>query len=114
MKSQSVLAEFVDEMYYGQWFHNAGVIFFAVLASHFATLFGGGFASLAVIIAFCATYYSTSIERTRRNARDDMTREVAKKGLRTDVESATWLNHFSALRYSALDHELALTMVEHG
>lgn len=33
--------------------------------------------------------------RTRRNVRDDMMREVEKKGLKSDVESAAWLNLFS-------------------
>lgn len=53
-----------------------------------------------VIMAFCATYYQTSIKRTRRNVRDDMAREVAKKGLKSDVESATWMNHFSTYIFS--------------
>jgi len=75
--------------------HNAGIIVFAVIASHFVTLFGGGWGWLVIILAFTATYYQTSIKRTTRNVRDDMTREVAKKGLKADVESATWLNLFS-------------------
>lgn len=37
--------------------------------------------------------------RTRRNVRDDMMREVEKKGLKSDVESAAWLNLFSRLSY---------------
>jgi hypothetical protein len=49
--------------------------------------------------AFTATYYQTSIMRTRRNVRDDMAREVAKKGLKADVEGATWLNLFSKSRF---------------
>lgn len=82
-------------MYYGQWYHNAGIIVFAVVASHFVTLFGGGFGWLIIVMAVCATYYELSIKRVRRNARDDLAREVAKKGLRTDVESAAWINSFS-------------------
>lgn len=35
------------------------------------------------------------MQRARRNVRDDMTREVAKKGLKSDVESAMWVNTFS-------------------
>lgn len=50
---------------------------------------------MIIILAFCATYYDTSITRTRRNVRDDLTREVAKKGLVTDLESAMWINNFS-------------------
>jgi hypothetical protein len=33
-----LLADFLNDMYYGQWYHNAGVIVFAVVASHFVTL----------------------------------------------------------------------------
>ena len=51
--------------------------------------------ALIVILAITTTFYQTSMKRTRRNARDDMAREVAKVGLKTDVESATWLNLFS-------------------
>ena len=68
------------------------------MASHYLTLFRAGWAGLIIILAFTATYYQTSIKRTRRNVRDDMTREVAKKGLKAEVESATWLNLFSASR----------------
>lgn len=96
IQDRALLDEFISESYYGSWFHNAGIIVFAVVASHFVTLFGGGLASLIVILAISTTYYQTSIHRTRRNARDDMAREVAKTGLKTDVESATWLNLFSA------------------
>lgn len=60
------------------------------------TLFGGGWGWLIVILAVCTTCYETSIKRVRRNARDDLAREVAKKGLKTDVESAGWINSFSA------------------
>lgn len=56
-----------------------------------------------MIIAFCSTYYTTSIKRTRRNARDDMAREVAKRGLVSDVESTTWLNLFSELYLGSID-----------
>jgi len=67
---------------------------FCVVSTHFVTLFGGGWGWLIVILAVCATYYQTSVRRVRRNTRDDMAREVAKKGLKMDVESATWINLF--------------------
>ncbi|KAB8342983.1 hypothetical protein FH972_022577 [Carpinus fangiana] len=49
---------------------------------------------LFVIGAFCATYYRTSLRRVRRNARDDIRREMALKGLETDHESLEWINSF--------------------
>lgn len=94
-EERSILADFLQDAYYGQWYHNAGIIVFAVLSSHFITLFGGGYGWLILIMAVCATYYETSVKRVRRNARDDLAREVAKKGLKTDVESAAWINSFS-------------------
>ncbi|KAI5478145.1 hypothetical protein MNV49_005409 [Pseudohyphozyma bogoriensis] len=90
----SLLAEFVKDMYYGQWFHNAGIIIFAVIAAHYVTLFGGGWGWLMIILAITATYYDLSISRTRRNVRDDMSIEAALKGLKSDVESAMWINLF--------------------
>ena len=96
IQERAILAEFLSDAYYGAWFHNAAIIVFAVVSSHFVTLFGGGWAWLVIILAISTTYYQTSIRRTRRNARDDMAREVAKTGLKTDVESATWLNLFSS------------------
>lgn len=45
-------------------------------------------------MAVCGTYYRTSIRRVRRNFRDDLTRELAKNKLETDVESLEWINSF--------------------
>ena len=45
-------------------------------------------------MAFCATYYRTSIRRVRRNFRDDVHREMAKARLETDTESLEWINSF--------------------
>ncbi len=47
-----------------------------------------------IILAFCATYYRTSVARFRRNARDDIQRELVKTHLMSDSESADWMNHF--------------------
>ena len=49
-----------------------------------------------IILAFCNTYYSTSMARTRRHARDDIQRELVKTRLSTEqeIESADWLNNF--------------------
>jgi len=37
------------------------------------------------------------MKRVRRNARDDLVREVSRKGLRSEVEGAEWMNSFSTL-----------------
>lgn len=111
IRAQSLLAEFVSESYYGEWWHNAGVIIACIIGSHFLTLFGGGIAGLVVIMAFAATYYTTSIRRTRRNARDDMARELAKTSLKTEVESAAWLNLFMTRFWLIYEPVLSATIV---
>ncbi|KAI5285228.1 hypothetical protein KEM54_000738, partial [Ascosphaera aggregata] len=45
-------------------------------------------------MAACGTYYRTSVRRTRRNFRDDVSRELAKNKLENDVESLEWINSF--------------------
>ena len=76
------------------WYHNAGVIVFACLASWVVATLGGGLAWVFIVMAFCGTYYRTSIRRVRRNFRDDVYREMAKARLETDTESLEWINSF--------------------
>ncbi|BGP71461.1 Tricalbin-2 [Rhodotorula toruloides] len=92
-------------------YHNAGIIVFAVISTHFVTLFGGGWGWMIVILAVCTTYYETSIKRVRRNVRDDMAREVAKKGLKTEVESAAWINSFLQRFWLIYEPILSATIV---
>lgn len=94
VKHTEILETFLGEMYYGTWYHNAAIIFFAVAASHYITLFGGGWSSLIIILSICATYYQTSIRRVRRDARGDVARELAKQRLFQDHETVDWLNNF--------------------
>ncbi|KAB5592905.1 hypothetical protein CTheo_3616 [Ceratobasidium theobromae] len=93
-RERSVIEQWVSEMYYGEWYHNAAVIFFAVAASHYMTLFRLGWGWLIILLAICTTYYKTSIERFRRCARDDIQRELVKTRLEQDYESADWMNNF--------------------
>jgi Ca2+-dependent lipid-binding protein len=65
-----------------------------VLSTHFLTRFNFGFGWVFIILAFCATYYKTSIQRVRRNARDDIQRELVKTRLLNEHESAEWMNNF--------------------
>ena len=66
----------------------------SILVTHFLTRFGFGWGWLFIIIAFCSTYYTVSITRFRRNARDDIQRELVKTRLTSEHESADWLNNF--------------------
>ena len=76
------------------WYHNSAVIVFACLASWVVAVLGGGLGWVFIVMAFCGTYYRTSIRRVRRNFRDDVHREMAKARLETDTESLEWINSF--------------------
>ncbi|GAA5958373.1 hypothetical protein JCM3765_004810 [Sporobolomyces pararoseus] len=109
--NRAILQDFLSDAYYGQWYHNAGIMVFCVVSTHFLTLFGAGWGWMIVILAVCATYYQTSVRRVRRNVRDDMAREVAKKGLKSDVESATWINLFLQRFWLIYEPVLSQTIV---
>ncbi|KLT44354.1 tricalbin [Cutaneotrichosporon oleaginosum] len=108
----SILSGFLKEQYYGSWYHNAGVIFFAVLATRFVTWLRFGWGSLFIILATCATYYSLSIKRTRQRARDDIQRELSKTRLMTENESAGWLNSFLERFWLIYEPVLSKTIVD--
>ncbi|KAL4991822.1 hypothetical protein BDW68DRAFT_127780 [Aspergillus falconensis] len=91
---QTFLEGKLDEKFFGDWYHNAGVIVFACLSSWIVAVLGGGLAWVFIIMAACGTYYRTSIRRVRRNFRDDVNREMAKQRLETDTESLEWINSF--------------------
>ena len=76
------------------WYHNAGVIVFACLASWVVAMLGGGLGWVFIVMATCGTYYRTSLRRVRRNFRDDINRELAKTRLESDSESLEWINSF--------------------
>ncbi|KAF2748549.1 tricalbin [Sporormia fimetaria CBS 119925] len=84
----------LEEKFYGDWYHNTAVIIFACLSSWVVAVLGGGLGWVFCIMAACGTYYRTSIRRVRRNARDDVMREMAKTRLETDSETLEWINSF--------------------
>ena len=83
----------------------------AVFASHFITRFGFGWGWLFVLLAVCNTYYTTSMTRVRRRARDDIQREVVKTGLLTEHETANWINHFLDRFWRIYEPVLSATIV---
>ncbi|KAJ4290691.1 Tricalbin-2 [Collariella sp. IMI 366227] len=101
----------LPETAYGDWYHNAGVIAFACLASWLVAVLGGGLAWVFIVMAICSTYYRTSIRRVRRNFRDDIVREMALKKLETDNESVEWINSFLVKFWPIYQPILANTVI---
>ncbi|KAH9948433.1 C2 domain-containing protein [Amylocystis lapponica] len=93
-KDKSVLALFLSEQFYGEWYHNAALIVVAVVTTHFLTRCGCSWGRLFIVLAFCNTHYSLPMSRVRRRARDDIQRELVKTRLDSDYESAEWINNF--------------------
>ncbi|KAF2756287.1 tricalbin [Pseudovirgaria hyperparasitica] len=84
----------IDDKFFGDWYHNAGIMVFACLTCWVVGILGGGLGWIFIVGAFCTTYYRTSLRRVRRNFRDDVNRELAKTKLETDHESLEWINSF--------------------
>ncbi|EST08677.1 C2 domain protein [Kalmanozyma brasiliensis GHG001] len=108
---RDLISTFVGESYLGYFWWDASVIVLAVLFTYFATRLGGGIASILIIGAFCSTYYNTSMRRTRQRARDDITRELAKKKMVSEHESADWINHFLSRFWLIYEPVLSATII---
>ncbi|KAM0814256.1 putative C2 domain-containing protein [Seiridium cardinale] len=101
----------IPDKFYGDWYHNAGVIIFACLSSWLVAVLGGGLAWVFIVMAFCGTYYRTSLRRVRRNFRDDITREMGLKKLDSDSESLEWINAFMLKFWPIYQPVLAETII---
>ncbi|KAI0067953.1 tricalbin [Artomyces pyxidatus] len=110
-KQRRMLNAFISEQYYGEWYHNAALIVFAVLAAHFLTRFHFGWGWLFIVLAGCCTYYTTSMARVRQRARDDIQRDLVKTNLASEHESAEWLNHFLERFWLIYEPVLSSTIV---
>ena len=108
---QTVLESKLDDKFFGDWYHNTGIIVFACLSSWVVAVLGGGLGWVFLIMAACGTYYRTSIRRVRRNFRDDVNREMAKSRLETDTESLEWINSFLVKFWPIYQPVLADTIV---
>ncbi|BFZ55473.1 Tricalbin-2 [Savitreella phatthalungensis] len=108
---RTLLEDYLPPGTYGDWFHNAGVIGATALSCWVVGRLGGGLAWIVVIGAILGTYYRTSIRRTRRNARDDLTRLLAKRKLEHDYESAEWMNSFLTKFWVIFEPELSAMIV---
>ncbi|KAI9319764.1 C2 domain-containing protein [Dichotomocladium elegans] len=95
LPSNSIVSRFfVDTLHLDEWNQDASVIMAAVFSSWLLTRMGGGFLGCFIIGGFLATYYKRAIRRMRRDARDDLERELTEARALEGVETADWLNHF--------------------
>lgn len=109
---QTLLEGKLDDKFFGDWYHNAGIIVFACLASWVIATLGGGLGWIIMLMAACSTYYRTSIRRVRRNFRDDITRELSKARLEYDHESLEWMNSFMLKFWPIFAPNLATSVIQ--
>ncbi|KAG0366577.1 hypothetical protein BGX24_003638, partial [Mortierella sp. AD032] len=105
------MEEFASSALFGAFWHNAAAIITIPAVCYVVFKLGGGFVSLILIIAFGATYYKNSIRRFRRNARDDITRELIRNALENDAESTEWINNFMSKFWLIYEPVLSSTVV---
>ncbi|KAG0026838.1 hypothetical protein BGZ81_006066 [Podila clonocystis] len=106
------LEEFTSSALLGAFWHNAAAVIVIPIVCFIIFKFGGGFVSLVLIIAFGATYYKNSIRRFRRNARDDITRELIKNAIEDEAESTEWINNFMSKFWLIYEPVLSATVVQ--
>ncbi|KAG9323188.1 hypothetical protein KVV02_001819 [Mortierella alpina] len=105
------MEEFASSALFGAFWHNAAAVIAIPVVCFVIFKLGGGFVSLVLIIAFGATYYKNSIRRFRRNARDDITRELIKNALEDETESTEWINNFMSKFWLIYEPILCSTVV---
>ncbi|KAF9136926.1 hypothetical protein BG015_002947 [Linnemannia schmuckeri] len=105
------MEEFASSALFGSFWHNAAAIIIIPIVCFIVFKLGGGFVSLILIIAFGATYYKNSIRRFRRNARDDITRELIRNALENDTESTEWINNFMSKFWLIYEPVLSSTVI---
>lgn len=106
-----LVSKYLEDEWYGRFWFDGAAVLVAVLATYFATRFGGGIVSLLVIGAVCTTYYNASMRRTRQRARDDISRELAKKQMMSEHESAGWINQFLRRFWLIYEPVLSATII---
>ncbi|KAI1312622.1 hypothetical protein EDD11_002931 [Mortierella claussenii] len=106
------MEEFASSALFGAFWHNAAALIVIPIICYAVFKLGGGFVSLVLIVAFGATYYKNSIRRFRRNARDDITRELIKNALEDDAETTEWINNFMSKFWLIYEPVLSASVVQ--
>ncbi|KAG0338986.1 hypothetical protein BG004_006986 [Podila humilis] len=106
------MEEFASSALFGAFWHNAAAMAVIPVVCYIVFKLGGGLVSMILIIAFGTTYYKNSVRRFRRNARDDITRELIRNTIEDQVESTEWLNNFLSKFWVIYEPVLSATIVQ--
>ncbi|KAK9762893.1 Tricalbin-2, partial [Basidiobolus ranarum] len=100
--------------YAGQEWQNYIAITLLVLTGFFVSRLYFGFGWCLIVLAFGGQYYTNSVQRHRRNVRDDITRQMSINKLFQDSESTEWLNSFVSKFWLIYEPVLSAMVVEIG
>ncbi|ORY07619.1 hypothetical protein K493DRAFT_310160 [Basidiobolus meristosporus CBS 931.73] len=98
--------------YSGQEWQNYIAITVLVFTGFLVSRLHFGFGWCLIVLAFGAQYYTNSVQRHRRNVRDDITRQLAINKLFQDAESTEWLNSFVSKFWLIYEPVLSAMVVE--
>ncbi|OUM53042.1 hypothetical protein BVG19_g2288 [[Candida] boidinii] len=88
------LDNYLPEIAYGDWYHNAAIIILGALLCWVIGKFGFGLGPTFIITFISAVYYRASIRKYRFQLRIDAQREFSVAQIEEDFESMNWLNVF--------------------
>ncbi|KAI8364384.1 C2 domain-containing protein [Blakeslea trispora] len=97
---------------YGGWYHNAAALFITAIVSYSMAKLNTGLGSIILFCFVIASYYRVSTKRFRRDARDDIQREIFKLRTEADEESVEWMNSFVQKFWLIFEPVLSALVVE--
>lgn len=106
-----LVSKYLDDQWYGRFWFDGAACLVGVLATYFATRFGGGIPAMLVIGAVVTTYYNASMRRTRQRCRDDISRELARNKMMSEHETAGWINEFLRRFWLIYEPVLSATII---
>jgi len=104
--------EMLKELYHTELWLYSCVVFVSLFTTWLIVSCGGGLGWIFVLCAFVATYLKNSVTRFYRNAKSDISREIAKERLEEDDEKVEWLNEFLRRFWLIYEPELSKTVIQ--
>ncbi|CCU98300.1 unnamed protein product [Malassezia sympodialis ATCC 42132] len=112
LRESDVVSTFVHDAYYGYLWTDAAVIIGSCVITYLLTRFGTGWGIVLIVASVAGTYYTTSVRRTRQRIRDDVSRELARRRMLSENETAHWINHFLARFWLIYEPVLSATIIQ--
>lgn len=94
LSKSTLLDQYVPSKFYGDWYHNAGLLAVGGIFSWLLGKFRFSIASLFFIVFMFSMFYRVSVRQYRSYLRDMAQREFSIQKIENDYETMDWLNTF--------------------